>query len=427
MAVETVTCRGQSRAAPAQVWAIARRFCYPWHPMVASMRAEAGGAIRAFSVAGETTLYREQLTYLSDTDHRLAYRHLDGIAGARSYRAELRLELGDGGGTALSWKAEIEADLPRAQEIAQGTRLVFEAGLAALADLAEQGGAAAQPPALPAAAPFAPVTIGTAPRLALDATPAKGDALCLFLHGIGGGRDNWRDQIGIAGSYMRAAALDLRGYGDSTLGPAPSTVEAYCADILAVRDQFGARRLVLCGLSYGAWIAASFAQRHPDLLDGLILSGGCTGMSEASDAQRDGFRAAREGPLNAGQTPADFAPAVVDVIAGPDAGAELRGRLRRSMAAIPARTYRDALHCFTNPPERFDFSRFTMPVMLITGAHDRLAPPDEIRSVAERMHRAVTAPDIRFEVLEQAGHVCNIEAPGAYNRLLADFLARITA
>ena len=138
MAVETVTCLGQSRAAPAQIWAIARRFCDPWHPMIASMQAEAGGAIRAFSVAGETTLYREQLTYLSDTDHRLAYRHLEGIAGARSYRAELLLEPVDGGGTSLSWKAEIEADLPRAQEIAQGTRLVFEAGLAALADLAEQ-------------------------------------------------------------------------------------------------------------------------------------------------------------------------------------------------------------------------------------------------------------------------------------------------
>ena len=224
---------------------------------------------------------------------------------------------------------------------------------------------------------------------------------------------------------MRAAALDLRGYGDSSLGARQSTVDDYCADILRVAQKLGAKRLVLVGLSYGSWIATSFAMRHPEMLDALVLSGGCTGMSEAGPDEREAFRVSREVPLDAGQAPADFAPAVVKVLASPGASEAVRQRLHDSMAAIPAATYRDALRCFTNPLERFDFSRLTMPVLMMTGEHDRLAPPPEIRGVAGRIWDMAPQPDVRFEVIAGAGHVCNVEAPEAYNGPLLDLLGRL--
>ena len=130
-------------------------------------------------------------------------------------------------------------------------------------------------------------------------------------------------------------------------------------------------------------------------------------------------------PLNAGQVPADFAPAVVNVIAGPQASAATRAELLASMAAIPAKTYRDALLCFTNPLEKFDFAKLTMPVLLMTGEFDRLAPPAEIRHVAERISDAAKSADVRFEVIAGAGHVCNVEAAAAYSHLLRDFVAKI--
>src|SRR5690606_12838709 len=96
-----------------------------------------------------------------------------------------------------------------------------------------------------------------------------GGTLVLFLHGIGGGRTNWLPQLAAAARFAQAATLDLRGYGDSRLGPSQSTIEDYCADILRAMDTLGANRLILCGLSYGSWIATSFAMRHPDKLAGL--------------------------------------------------------------------------------------------------------------------------------------------------------------
>ena len=77
--------------------------------------------------------------------------------------------------------------------------------------------------------------------------------------------------------------------------------------------------------------------------------------------------------MNAGRVPADFAPVAVKVLAGPDIVPEARAALLVTMAAVPAATYRDALTCFTNRRERFDFARLTMPALLMTGEHDRLA------------------------------------------------------
>ena len=67
-----------------------------------------------------------------------------------------------------------------------------------------------------------------------------------------------------------------------------------------------------------------------------------------------------------------------------------------------------------------------MPVLMMTGEHDRLAPPAEIRGVANRI--AETAPHgyVRFEIIAGAGHVCNVERPEAYNAVLTEFLSEVT-
>lgn len=428
MAGGTVEATGNLSASPEAAWSVLSDFCGAWHPAIASIRAERderGAVVRAFRVYGEETLYRERLTWLSDSDRTLGYTHLQGIEGARAYDARIAVSGAEGGGSVVRWSAQVEADGPRLEAICAGTKTVFESGLAALADAVGKAGAMRAINPLPKPVSTADLVIDGEPRLALTVTPEAPGPLCLFLHGIGGARGNWRPQIAVAGTLMRSAALDLRGYGGSALGRRQSTVDDHCGDILRVMEKLGAERLVLAGLSYGSWIATSFAMRHPEKLAGLVLSGGCTGMSEAGPEEREAFRVSREVPLDAGQTPADFAPAVVKALAGPDASDAVKAELLASMAAIPAATYRDALVCFTNPRERFDFSRLDMPVLMMTGEHDRLAPPAEIRGVAERILAEAKRPDVRYEKIADAGHVCNVERPEAYSRILLEFLARL--
>ncbi len=400
-----------------------------WHPAIATMKGEhdaQGRLIRAFTLKGEAKIYRERLTWFSDSDRVMGYTHVEGIAGADTYDAGLSVAAGEKGGSVIRMSATLTADTMRARDIAAGTEAIFKEAVAALAKAAEAGVNRTPLAPLPSGVASETLAIDGLPRLGLDVTPERDGPLCLFLHGIGGARGNWQRQLGVIGPRCRAAALDLRGYGQSSLGAAQSTVDDHCHDILRVAEVLKADKLILVGLSYGSWIATSFAMRHPEMLAGLVLSGGCTGMSEAGAAERDAFRISRETPLNAGQVPADFAPNVVNVIAGPHASNAVRAELQATMAAIPAPTYRDALVCFTNPPETLDFARLTMPVLMMTGEFDRLAPPDEIRRVAARILDASPTPDVRFEVIAGAGHVCNVEAADQYNRHLTDFVTRIT-
>lgn len=418
---------GHAKADPQRLWQVVSNFCGAWHPLIAEIRAERdgrGALIRAFRAHGEETLYREQLTYLSDSDFTLRYTHLEGIAGAEHYEGEIRLEADPEGGSTIRWHARLRAPEGRADQIADGTRAIFDMGLKALADMVITSPARRMPFADDGIT-IEPVTLDGAPRLTLDVTDKKPGPLLLFLHGIGGARGNWQAQLKAMAPHCQAAALDLRGYGASALGATQTTVDDYCADILRVADAFHAEKLILCGLSYGSWIATSFAMRHPERLSGLVLSGGCTGMSEAGADERTAFREARQVPLDQGKTPRDFAPAVVNVLAGPDADEAVRDRLFQSMAAIPAATYRDALTCFTNPPERFDFSKLTMPVLMMTGEFDRLASPAEIRGVARRIVDEARQASVRFEVIRRAGHVCNVERPDLYNAVLGDFLSEL--
>ncbi len=427
---ERVRIIGHCPASPEAVWAVVGDFCGKWHPAIAGIRAERdrrGSLVRAFTVSGEETLYREQLTWFSDSDRSLGYTHLEGISGVERYDARIAVSGNGAAGSTIEWTADVvAADAGRLAEVCRGTEAIFEAGIAALAQQAAYRHETSLRQSLPKPVMVEDMSLDSRSRLALTVTPSREGPLCLFLHGIGGGRTNWLAQVAATGSVMRAAALDLRGYGDSLLGDGASTIDDYCDDILHVAETLGAQKLVLVGLSYGSWIATSFAMRHPDLLAGLVLSGGCTGMSEASLEEREAFRVSRQVPLDAGLTPADFAPDVVKILAGPGASEAVTDQLLRSMAAIPARTYRDALMCFTNPPERFDFSRLAMPVLMMTGEFDRLATPGEIRGVAGRIHGDAVLPDVRYETISDAGHVCNVEQPESYNRILLDFLGKLS-
>ncbi len=423
---------GQIAATADQVWALIRDFCGAWHPAIATMAAEyddSGRLIRRFTVKGDEGVYRERLTWFSDSDRSMAYTHIEGIQGVKSYDARMQISADSNTHCTMAMSARLTAPEPRASGIALGTKSIFDSAIEAIRNLVKDSTVQIHNDS--------PTTSNTLPRLhTIDSNPPLSvsvcespdntkDTLCLFLHGIGGNRSNWDEQLSAVAPCCNAAALDLRGYGDSALGEKQSTVDDYCSDILRVADSLGAKKLILCGLSYGAWIATSFAMRHASRLAALVLSGGCTGMSEAGQDEREAFRKSREGPLSEGQTPADFAPAVVDVLAGPQMTDHVKNELLNSMRAIPSKTYADALKCFTNPTEQFDFTALDMPVLLMTGDSDKLAPPDEIEQVAARIFEASPNPDVRYECLQNAGHVCNLEAPNAYNAPLIELIQRV--
>ena len=76
-------------------------------------------------------------------------------------------------------------------------------------------------------------------------------------------------------AFYRAILFDQRGCGRSRPHAeiAANTTAHLIADIELIRHHFGIRRAILFGGSWGATLALTYAQAHPDAVESLILRG----------------------------------------------------------------------------------------------------------------------------------------------------------
>jgi len=262
------------------------------------------------------------------------------------------------------------------------------------------------------------VRIGPAPRLAADVA-GDGDLL-IFLHGVGGGRRNWTRQVATFGRRFTAVAIDLRGYGESDNYDAPLSFTDFADDVVRVIDHFGQRQAHVCGLSMGGRIALDLVRRYPNRVASLTLADTSAGSNETQDPARvEAFLAARRKPLLDGQTPAQLAPVLVETLIGPNATAEQRTELVASLAALHTDSYLKTLEAVTRFTDFPDFADIDVPVQVITGSEDRVAPPHIARAMAEAI------PGARFAEIAGAGHISNVEAPDAFDAILDAFLREV--
>lgn len=256
--------------------------------------------------------------------------------------------------------------------------------------------------------------VGPAPFIALDVAGA-GD-LVVLLHGIGGNKRNWRDNIGALGRHFQVAAWDARGWGASDDYEGPLTFEDMSQDLLRVMDHLGHRRAHIVGLSMGGRIAMHFAVHHPDRVGSLVLCDTTQGPKDWPEERRTAFIQSRQAPLLSGKTPADIAEQVATSLVSPDATAEARAQLVESLSMLHKDSYLKAIEANVADVILADLSLITVPTLVMVGEDDRLTPPEEAQEIAGLIARA------RLHVIERAGHLINIEAPTEFNEQVLAFL-----
>jgi pimeloyl-ACP methyl ester carboxylesterase len=270
------------------------------------------------------------------------------------------------------------------------------------------GPEAAQPepepePARPPVPPAATSGAGT-PLVLLHAFPLDGRM--------------WAPQVeALAGTYQ-VIVPDLRGFGAAR----DQAVEEAGMDLLAddvarLLEDRGLDRVVLGGLSLGGYVALAFLRRHADRVSGLVLFGAKATadgdqarkerleMVERVLAEGSGFVAEAMLPGLLGQTSREHRPEVVEKVAAlirEQAPQAIVGA-QRGMAARPAAT--DVL------------ASIAVPTLVVTGEEDTVTGPEIGRDLAAGI------PGARFLLVEEAGHLVNLEQPEIVNEALLDFLA----
>jgi pimeloyl-ACP methyl ester carboxylesterase len=230
----------------------------------------------------------------------------------------------------------------------------------------------------------------------------------LWLHDTRG--NYWTPGHDALSCTHRVLAPSLPGYDDSATLDGIDEPEDVVFWLLDLCDALALDRPVVLGCGFGGWMAAELAVRHPKPLGGLVLV-------DAYGLQVDGALAADEFAL----TPAMLRPLVFADPTSALAHAWLPDAEppERAAAALHARVAaaRLAWQFSYSVKLRGRLPRARVPALVLWGAHDGLVP------LAHADAYAAGLPDARRVVLPDAAHYPYLEAPEAFARAVADFLA----
>src|SRR4051812_22686279 len=253
------------------------------------------------------------------------------------------------------------------------------------------------------------------PQLACDAVGAG--PLVIFLHGIGGNRTNWLDQLEPFGSQYRAVALDCRGYGLSDDYEGPLTFSDFALDVQRALDFFGVQQAHIVGLSMGGRIAQQFYYRQPHRVATLTIVDSHPGFSHLSPEQRQSYVRARQKPLLEGKEPSDIAADVVAGLVGPNVTPEAKQKMLDSIASLRKGPYLKSIEATVTQSNIGNLSDISVPTLFVVGECDRLTTPDIVRQMA------TAVPGAKLTIIPGAGHLTNIESPTVFNSAVLDFLS----
>jgi 3-oxoadipate enol-lactonase len=166
----------------------------------------------------------------------------------------------------------------------------------------------------------------------------------------------------------------------------------------------------------GGYAALAFVRRHPRRLAGLVLQDTRAGADTPEAKANRATLAAKVLAEGASAAVEAFLPKLLGETTQRDRP-DLAARLRERILATSPRGIANALHGLAaRADSRETLPTIAVPTLVLVGAEDVLTPPAE----AEAMAAAI--PGARLGVIPGAGHLANLENPGAVNAALRAFL-----
>ncbi|MGV3631878.1 MAG: alpha/beta fold hydrolase [Bacteroidota bacterium] len=92
----------------------------------------------------------------------------------------------------------------------------------------------------------------------------------VILHGLFGYSDNWQTHAKKIADYYRVILVDQRNHGHSQWSE-DFSYELMAGDLKELCDQLKLEKMILMGHSMGGKTAMAFAQKHPGLIEKLII------------------------------------------------------------------------------------------------------------------------------------------------------------
>ena len=238
----------------------------------------------------------------------------------------------------------------------------------------------------------------------------------VLLHGYPFNRSLWNEQVAALSTSCRVITPDLRGFGESDASPGSATMNRMAQDVAQLMDHLEITRAVIGGLSMGGYVTLAFYKQFPSRVRALILAD-TRAQADTEEAKQTRAQQA-EKALSEGM--AGIADAMLPKLLTPETVSkrpEIVKRVRDMMLKTKPEGAASALLGMAEREDQTELlARITSQTLIIVGAEDALTPVAD----SEKMHGAISGS--RLVVLENAGHVSNVERTGKFNEALMDFL-----
>lgn len=256
----------------------------------------------------------------------------------------------------------------------------------------------------------------------------------LLIHGLGATKASFFETAAALRRTHRVHAIDLPGFGSSSK-PALAGYDArfFARAVLALMDELGIERAHIVGNSMGGRVAIEVGLQRPERVGGLALLAPAVAF-----VRRDFLPIVRMARPELGLLPHSFGrsriasqfwsmfadpgaidPSIADVVVDEFENVYRSPAARLAFLTSARNIYLD--HPFGTGGFYPRLSQLQPPALFVWGTHDRLVPPALSRYVAEWL------PSAEQIVLEDCGHVPQVEKAEQTNGLLQRFFGRVDA
>ena len=238
----------------------------------------------------------------------------------------------------------------------------------------------------------------------------------VLIHGYPFNRSLWTEQTEALRSKYRVVTPDLRGFGESDSSAGPATMTRMAEDVATLMDELGIEQAVIGGLSMGGYVALAFARMFPARLKALVLAD-TRAQADTEEGKQTRFQQAEKATA---EGMAGIADAMLPKLLTPETVSkrpELVKRVRDMMLKTKPEGAAGALLGMAERDDQTEFiSSILVPTLILVGREDAITPVAD----SEKMQSLIE--DSRLVVIENAGHVSNLEQTEQFNDALLGFL-----
>ena len=241
------------------------------------------------------------------------------------------------------------------------------------------------------------------------------EAICL-LNGLAMHTKAWYGFLPRLLPALDVILYDYPGQGQSSAEDVPCFIPRIAAYLTRIADELGVGRFHLMGISYGGFVGLDYARQFQERLYTLTLSGILLSQEALFQMYQDlSLRFYRGGPAAF----EIYTHYMYEKIFGESFVRAFRGQLEAMRAKFQDR-YAERAHCLIRLTEAQDpffesldanlpmYRAIRTPTLVMAGAEDRAIPPWVQKKLT------CILPVVRFEPVEDSGHVVYLEKPDVF-------------